>query len=87
MPVTWIDTTAHDFETFEICPETQPLLWRMEEKHFWHAARNEWILDTLRRYAGKSKGRFLEVGCGSGAATWLSREPDMKSLASTPPRF
>lgn len=67
MPVTWIDTTAHNPENFEVSPETQPLLWQMEEKHFWHAARNEWILETLARYAGRSQGQFLEVGCGSGA--------------------
>ena len=67
MPVTLLDSSAHRLEDFDTGRENLPALWRMEEKHFWHAARNEWILGALARYSGKPKGSFLEVGCGSGA--------------------
>jgi SAM-dependent methyltransferase len=38
----------------------------MEERHFWHLARNAWILRGLRRYGVQPPDSFLEIGCGSG---------------------
>ncbi len=35
------------------------------EHHFWNRARNSIIAETLHRYS-KSRGRVLEIGCGTG---------------------
>ncbi len=39
----------------------------MEDRHFWHAARNGWILRALEMQGVRPPARVLEVGCGSGA--------------------
>jgi trans-aconitate methyltransferase len=39
----------------------------MEERHFWHAARNLWLERALLHYGVLPPARVLEVGCGSGA--------------------
>jgi len=58
---------AHRSEDFDLDPEVMSGLWRMEERHFWHAARNHWIERALDRHGVKPPARVLEVGCGSGA--------------------
>lgn len=67
MPLEILTGTAHREEDYGLDPETIEALWRMEERHFWHAARNAWILEALRSYGVAPPARFLEVGCGSGA--------------------
>jgi SAM-dependent methyltransferase len=57
----------HKAEDFDLDPEVLSGLWRMEERHFWHEARNGWITRALDRYGLKAPARLLEVGCGSGA--------------------
>ena len=57
----------HRPEDFDLDPEVMAALWRMEEKHFWHQVRNQWIERTLRHYGARAPARVLEVGCGSGA--------------------
>jgi SAM-dependent methyltransferase len=57
----------HELADFDLDPEVLPGLWRMEERHFWHAARNRWIARALERYGVAPPARLLDVGCGSGA--------------------
>jgi SAM-dependent methyltransferase len=57
----------HRAADFELDPEVLPSLWRMEERHFWHAARNRWIVRALSEAGVLPPARILEVGCGSGA--------------------
>jgi 2-polyprenyl-3-methyl-5-hydroxy-6-metoxy-1,4-benzoquinol methylase len=57
----------HDSADFDLDPEVLEALWRMEEKHFWHAARNRWIVLALERHGAPPPARVLEVGCGGGA--------------------
>lgn len=66
MPIV-ITPTEHRGDDFDLDPEVVAGLWRMEESHFWHAARNRWIAD-MSAAAGVAPGAtFLEIGCGSGA--------------------
>src|SRR5689334_17673224 len=58
---------THERSDFDLDPEVLAGLWRMEERHFWHAARNRWIERALERYGAPPPARILEVGCGSGA--------------------
>jgi len=44
-------------------------LWRAEDGHFWHRARNRFIADGLRRLGVPPPARFLEVGCGGGCVS------------------
>ena len=39
----------------------------MEERHFWHRARNRWIARALADAGSPPPCTLLEVGCGSGA--------------------
>lgn len=39
----------------------------MEDEHFWHWARNHWILHALKSRHCVTHSSFLEVGCGAGA--------------------
>jgi len=55
----------HEHDDFPLDPVVIEALWAMEDRHFWHAARNAWIVEALRR-AGAGE-RVLEIGCGSGA--------------------
>lgn len=62
-----ITGVEHRHEDFELDGESLHALWEMEERHFWHAARNRWI-EAAMLDAGLGRGaRILEVGCGSGA--------------------
>ncbi len=58
---------SHRDEDYPLGREALQALWRMEEGHFWHAARERWIFKALERYGARPGGRFLEVGCGAGA--------------------
>ncbi|HET7755159.1 MAG TPA: class I SAM-dependent methyltransferase, partial [Anaeromyxobacteraceae bacterium] len=45
-----------------------------EDRHFWHATRNELIAERLARAGVESPARVLELGCGGGCvAAHLSR--------------
>jgi SAM-dependent methyltransferase len=57
----------HSENDFSLDPRVIECLWQMEERHFWHRARNAWILDALRDYDAPPPRNILEVGCGSGA--------------------
>ncbi|HTV18654.1 MAG TPA: methyltransferase domain-containing protein [Polyangiaceae bacterium] len=57
----------HVSADFDLDPLVLQALWRMEETHFWHAARNRWIARALRAYGALPPARVLEVGCGGGA--------------------
>ncbi|HLK88479.1 MAG TPA: class I SAM-dependent methyltransferase [Polyangia bacterium] len=57
----------HRSADFDLDPEVMAALWRMEERHFWHRARNVWIARVLRHYGALAPAKVLEVGCGSGA--------------------
>jgi SAM-dependent methyltransferase len=54
---------AHQSPGFN--PEHFPRLAKMEEGHFWFRARNELIVDTLRRFFPHARS-MLEIGCGTG---------------------
>jgi len=46
------------------------LVARVEQHHFWFAARNDVILSTIRRTTGSVAGnRVLDIGCGTGFVT------------------
>ena len=49
-----------DLHTYEI-------LYRIEETHWWHAARRQIVLDWIRhRYADRADLTILDAGCGTG---------------------
>jgi SAM-dependent methyltransferase len=64
----------HRDADFELDPELMRRLWRMEERHFWHAARNRWIRRGLAKYGLRPPARVLDVGCGSGAVAGMLQE-------------
>ncbi len=59
--------TVHQKDDFPLDEVSLRALWRMEEGHFWHRARNRWILQALGRRGLGPGASFLEVGCGGGA--------------------
>ena len=68
------NVVAHRVEDFGLTPDEVEMLWRMEERHFWHRARNRWIERALVGSGVGPPATLLEVGCGSGAvATHLHR--------------
>lgn len=67
MPLTLLPDVQHRGEDYELDEERARALWAMEERHFWHDARNRWILAALETYLRSPRGKVLEVGCGSGA--------------------
>jgi len=67
MPIVIQPDLRHRVEDFDLDPEIIRGLWNMEDRHFWHAARNRWILRALRAGRVKPPAAILEVGCGSGA--------------------
>lgn len=58
---------SHIDEDYDLDPIGLEALWRMEDRHFWHAARNRWIELSLRANGVQPPARVLEVGCGGGA--------------------
>jgi len=55
------DRDGFDASVFE-------LLFQMEQRHFWHVARREMILDVIRRNVPDlPRSRMLEIGCGNGS--------------------
>ena len=67
MTLTVLPGTTHREEDMGLDPHVIAGLWRMEELHFWHRARNLWIARALEA-AGLGPGaRILDVGCGSGS--------------------
>jgi len=49
-----------DLHTYEI-------LYRIEETHWWHAARRQIVMDWIKqRYAYRSDLTILDAGCGTG---------------------
>jgi 2-polyprenyl-3-methyl-5-hydroxy-6-metoxy-1,4-benzoquinol methylase len=69
MPIHTIDGTQHRSEDFGLSSRAIELLWKMEERHFWHKARNRWIHRALKAGGVRSRAAILEVGCGSGAVS------------------
>ena len=67
MPLTLLPDVEHRAEDYEIDADRASALWVMEERHFWHTARSEWILAALAKYLPFPGGKILDVGCGSGA--------------------
>ncbi len=67
MPLTLLPDVHHEADDYEVDEARARALWSMEERHFWHDARNRWILAALDRYLRRPSGKILEVGCGSGA--------------------
>lgn len=67
MPLFKLDKTRHRENDFSLDPTVLSALWAMEDRHFWHRARNMWILKALRSGGLRPGDGFLEVGCGSGA--------------------
>ncbi|MEO8180582.1 MAG: class I SAM-dependent methyltransferase [Deltaproteobacteria bacterium] len=64
----------HESADFDLDPVVASARWQMEERHFWHAARNRWIELALQQHGVRPPARVLDVGCGSGAvAGALSR--------------
>lgn len=41
-------------------------LFELEDRNFWFRSRNKIIQELFRRYARSKKGKFLEIGCGTG---------------------
>lgn len=63
----YIDNSViHNESDFNLDSEVISALWKMEEHHFWHKVRNNWIAKALSYYHAPKGGTFLEVGCGSG---------------------
>jgi len=67
MTIIRLPGTQHREQDFSLSPEVVGRLWEMEQRHFWHRARNAWILDALRAGGVLPPARILDVGCGSGA--------------------
>jgi SAM-dependent methyltransferase len=66
-----LPNVQHRDVDFELDAELMRRLWRMEERHFWHAARNRWIRRALEAYGLRPPARILDVGCGSGAVSGM----------------
>jgi 2-polyprenyl-3-methyl-5-hydroxy-6-metoxy-1,4-benzoquinol methylase len=69
MTLVTVEGTSHREEDYSLLPQVIAQLWHMEDRHFWHRARNGWILDALARYGCPPPLSLLEVGCGSGAVS------------------
>ncbi len=67
MALTVLSSGGHRNEDFDLDMDVLPALWEMEDRHFWHAARNEWILAALAKHGAAPGARILDVGCGGGA--------------------
>lgn len=69
MPLHVLSDADHRQEDYLLSPPRMRALWHMEDRHFWHAARNAWICAALGRHGVRPPARVLEVGCGSGVVT------------------
>ena len=69
MPLHICPDTVRHHDDYPLDTTQLQALWRMEERHFWHRARNRWILLGLRRRGLRPAALFLDVGCGGGAVT------------------
>ncbi len=69
MPIEIVPETVPPTDDYPLDARALQALWRMEERHFWHRARNRWILRALARRAVHPPAPLLEVGCGGGAVT------------------
>lgn len=69
MAVTVIDGTKHNDNDYSLNSRCIETLWKMEDRHFWHASRNRWILSALKQHAVLPPAKVLDVGCGSGAVS------------------
>jgi SAM-dependent methyltransferase len=69
MPVHIVPDTVPRTEDYPLDGPLLRALWQMEDGHFWHRARNRWILRALERRGVKPAASFLEIGCGAGAVT------------------
>jgi SAM-dependent methyltransferase len=67
MSVQIVPNTVHHHDDYPLNETELQALWRMEDGHFWHRARNRWILAALKRRGVRPTASFLEVGCGGGA--------------------
>ncbi len=67
MSLTIAPSVRHDADAFPFDPVVAEVIWRMEDRHFWHAARNAWIEAALLAHGVPPPARVLEIGCGSGA--------------------
>ena len=59
----------HSTADFDLDPRVLASLWKMEENHFWHAARNRWILHGLAAAGAPAPASVMDVGCGAGWVT------------------
>jgi 2-polyprenyl-3-methyl-5-hydroxy-6-metoxy-1,4-benzoquinol methylase len=66
MPLTIMPDVNHSATDFYLDEARLAALWNAEDKHFWHAARNKWILLFLNYYLHSKSASILDVGCGSG---------------------
>ncbi len=58
---------APDDPSFDISDEgVMAALFSAEDRHFWHRARNRFILGRLRRLSLARGARIVELGCGAG---------------------
>ena len=58
---------APDDPSFDISDEgVMAALFSAEDRHFWHRARNRFILGRLRGLSLASGARIVDLGCGAG---------------------
>lgn len=72
------NNSHHRDDDYPLNPELLQGLWAMEERHFWHKARNAWILAAFKKAGISQKSRVLEIGCGSGAVSGFLMQQGFK---------
>lgn len=72
----------------EMMQHTYPILYQVEESHWWHTGRRRIIAGFVREICRKIKDRaprILDVGCGTGAnLTMLSQFGDAEGVDISP---